>query len=90
METTILLELDNLSDGLVLDGLQFGSVSLASGYSVTLLNELIRTEQRTDVLSSERGASLGGRHCVMYSYGMFRGKMEGKLFAAVSYSPAAI
>jgi hypothetical protein len=65
METTILLELDNLSDGLVLNGLQFSSVSLASSHSVTLLDELIRTKQRTDVLSSERRVSLGGRHSVM-------------------------
>jgi hypothetical protein len=45
METTILLKLDNLSDRLVLNGLQFLSISLASSNSITLLHKLIGTKQ---------------------------------------------
>jgi len=62
METTVLLELDNLSDRLVLNRLQFLSISLASSNSITLLDQLIRTKQRANVLGSERRASLCGRH----------------------------
>ena len=91
METTILLELDNLSDGLVLNRLQFRSVSLASSHSVTLLDELIRAEQRTDVLGSERRASLGGRHFVMgFQDVLSRESEEGKIVRSLFYSPAAI
>jgi hypothetical protein len=64
METTILLKLDNLSDRLVLNGLQFFSISLASSDSITLLHKLIRTKQRANVLGSEGWASLCGRHVV--------------------------
>jgi hypothetical protein len=64
METTILLELDNLSDRLVLNGLQFLSISLASSNSITLLHKLIGTKQRANVLGSERWTSLCGRHIV--------------------------
>ena len=54
----------NLSDRLVLNGLQFFSISLASSDSITLLHKLIRTKQRANVLGSERWASLCGRHVV--------------------------
>jgi hypothetical protein len=62
METTILLKLDNLSDGLVLNGLQLLSISLASSNGITLLHKLIRAKQRANVLGSEGRASLCGRH----------------------------
>jgi hypothetical protein len=65
METTILLKLDNLSDRLVLNGLQLLSISLASSNSITLLHKLIGTKQRANVLGSERRASLCGRHIRM-------------------------
>jgi len=92
METTVLLKLDNLSNRLVLNRLQLRSISLASGNSITLLNKLIGTEQRANVLSSERGASLSGRHfCAVYVYFKeTRERERGKLFAAWGPCPAAI
>ena len=66
METAILLKLDDLSDRLVLNRLQFLSIGLASSNSITLLNQLIGAEQRANVLGSERWASLCSRHvCII-------------------------
>ena len=91
METTIFLELDNLSDCLVLNGLQFRSVSLASGHSITLLDKLIRTKQRADVLSSERRAPLGSRHFLLrFLWYFLEEGEEGKFVCYVFFSPAAI
>lgn len=78
METTLLLKLNDLSDSFILNGLQLLRLCLALGDSITLLDQLIRTQQRANVLGSERWASLSGRHLVRKYIQCFQLRYHGK------------
>jgi hypothetical protein len=61
LQTAVLLELYNLGDRLLLQGLQLIRLSPAGSYIVSLLDKLLRSQKRADMLGAERWGSLEGR-----------------------------
>jgi hypothetical protein len=62
----LLLQLNNILDGLLLDGNQRVRSGALVGDCVAFLNEFLRTQQGANVLSAERRVAGRGRHIDVY------------------------
>lgn len=62
MDAAVLLQLDDVRNRLVLDSEQVGLNRFAGSNIVSLLDQLLRTKQRADVLGAEGRISLSRSH----------------------------